>query len=316
MEEMSSRRKRINRLKKVILGMAAAAILIPSVVCIILGVRLAGLSARAKELEELLLAEKSRSAEASGVFTMAPVRESNRSPQAEDLSESAEVRGEPEGGIKKVYLTFDDGPSDNTNEILDILKEYDVKATFFVVGKTDEQSKAAYQRIVAEGHTLAMHSYSHSYSEIYASRENFISDMTALQEYLYEVTGIWPRFYRFPGGSSNSVSQVDMQELIEWVDENGIIYFDWNAASGDAVSDELPKDTIVKNCLTQLDGKRRCMILMHDAADKHTTVEALPEIISGVRLRGDACFSAITDDTEPIRHLLQSGTEESNKANE
>ena len=304
MEEMSSRRKRINRLKKVILGMAAA-ILIPSVVCIILGVRLAGLSARAKELEELLLAEKSRSAEASGVFTMAPVRESNRSPQAEDLSESAEVRGEPEGGIKKVYLTFDDGPSDNTNEILDILKEYDVKATFFVVGKTDEQSKAAYQRIVAEGH-----------SEIYASRENFISDLTALQEYLYEVTGVWPRFYRFPGGSSNSVSQVDMQELIEWVDENGIIYFDWNAASGDAVSDELPKDTIVKNCLTQLDGKRRCMILMHDAVDKHTTVEALPEIISGVRLRGDACFSAITDDTEPIRHLLQSGTEEGNKANE
>lgn len=312
MEEMSSRRKRINRLKKVILGMVAAAILIPSVVCIILGVRLAGLSARAKELEELLLAEKSRSAEASGVFTMAPVRESTRSLETGSLPESAKSQEEPEaeGGIKKVYLTFDDGPSDNTNEILDILKEYDVKATFFVVGKTDEQSKAAYQRIVAEGHTLAMHSYSHSYSEIYASRENFISDLSALQEYLYEVTGVWPRFYRFPGGSSNSVSQVDMQELIEWVDENGIIYFDWNAASGDAVSDELPKDTIVENCLTQLEGKRRCMILMHDAVDKHTTVEALPEIISGVRLRGDASFFAITDETEPIRHLLQSGTEQ------
>lgn len=315
MEEMSSRRKRINRLKKVILGMVAAAILIPSVVCIILGVRLAGLSARAKELEELLLAEKSRSAEASGVFTMAPVRESTRSLETGSLPESAKSQEEPEaeGGIKKVYLTFDDGPSDNTNEILDILKEYDVKATFFVVGKTDEQSKAAYQRIVAEGHTLAMHSYSHSYSEIYASRENFISDLSALQEYLYEVTGVWPRFYRFPGGSSNSVSQVDMQELIEWVDENGIIYFDWNAASGDAVSDELPKDTIVENCLTQLEGKRRCMILMHDAVDKHTTVEALPEIISGVRRRGDASFFAITDETEPIRHLLQSGTEQSSQ---
>lgn len=315
MEEMSSRRKRINRLKKVILGMVAAAILIPSVVCIILGVRLAGLSARAKELEELLLAEKSRSAEASGVFTMAPVRESTRSLETGSLPESTKSQEEPEaeGGIKKVYLTFDDGPSDNTNEILDILKEYDVKATFFVVGKTDEQSKAAYQRIVAEGHTLAMHSYSHSYSEIYASRENFISDLSALQEYLYEVTGVWPRFYRFPGGSSNSVSQVDMQELIEWVDENGIIYFDWNAASGDAVSDELPKDTIVENCLTQLEGKRRCMILMHDAVDKHTTVEALPEIISGVRLRGDASFFAITDETEPIRHLLQSGTEVSSQ---
>ena len=147
MEEMSSRRKRINRLKKVILGMVAAAILIPSVVCIILGVRLAGLSARAKELEELLLAEKSRSAEASGVFTMAPVRESTRSLETGSLPESTKSQEEPEaeGGIKKVYLTFDDGPSDNTNEILDILKEYDVKATFFVVGKTDEQSRPAYR---------------------------------------------------------------------------------------------------------------------------------------------------------------------------
>ena len=265
--------------------------------------------------EEQLFAEKSRNAEASGVYTMAEVRESSRDPEAERMTEQRRRMEEAEEYEKKVYLTFDDGPSSNTDAILDILREYDVKATFFVVGKTDERSKAAYQRIVAEGHTLAMHSYSHNYSEVYASKESFINDLTSLQEYLYEVTGVWPRFYRFPGGSSNVVSQVDIQELIGWLEENGITYFDWNTASGDAVSEELSSETIVNNCLANLDSQRRCMILMHDAQEKQTTVEALPEIISRVRRRGDAYFLSITDDTVPIQHLLKSHTKEDSTAN-
>lgn len=318
MEEMSSRRERVNRLKKTILVIAAAAILIPTVVCIILGVQVAKLSGRTKELEELLWAEKSRNAEASGAFTVARVSESSRDLEGELLSERMKAIGEAQaqeaGYTKKVYLTFDDGPSTNTDAILDILKEYDVKATFFVVGKKDEKSRAAYQRIVAEGHTLAMHSYSHNYSEIYESKESFINDLSSLQEYLYEVTGVWTRFYRFPGGSSNEVSQVDMQELIDYLNENGITYFDWNTASGDAVSEEIPSGVIVSNCLANLDSQRRCMILMHDAPGKQTTVEALPEIISSVRLRGDACFLPVTDDTVPIQHLLKSHTKEDNTA--
>ena len=85
--------------------------------------------------------------------------------------------------VKKIYLTFDDGPSSSTNEILDILKAYDVKATFFVVGKTDEASKEAYRRIVAEGHTLGMHSYSHSYSGIYKSTTAFKKDLKKLYDF-------------------------------------------------------------------------------------------------------------------------------------
>lgn len=224
MEETSSRRERVNRLKRAILAIAAVAVMVPTVVCVIFGLRTLELSGKVKDLEEQLFAEKSRNAEASGVYTMAEVRESSRDPEAERMTEQRRRMEEAEEYEKKVYLTFDDGPSSNTDAILDILREYDVKATFFVVGKTDERSKAAYQRIVAEGHTLAMHSYSHNYSEVYASKESFINDLTSLQEYLYEVTGVWPRFYRFPGGSSNVVSQVDIQELIGWLEENGITF--------------------------------------------------------------------------------------------
>ena len=204
---------------------------------------------------------------------------------------------------KRIYLTFDDGPSRNTNRILDILKEYDVKATFFVVGKTDEESVKAYQRIAAEGHTLAMHSYSHKYREVYRSKESFIQDLVQLQEYLYQVTGVWARYYRFPGGSSNTVSRANMGELIQYLEENGITYFDWNIASGDAVSGELSTETIVRNCVGGIEGLEDCMILMHDAAEKNSTVDALPQIIERVRDRGDAVFLPITDETIPVRHI-------------
>lgn len=301
MEEASARRKRINRLKKMILGGIAAAIIIPVIICIILGIRVAILSHEIQELRALLEEEQNRPKAVTEVFSTAHVEESPREAEAEVLSKQAEA--EPQEFDKKVYLTFDDGPSSSTNDILDILKAYDVKATFFVVGKTDEASKEAYRRIVAEGHTLGMHSYSHVYHEIYQSRESFTADLSKLQEYLYEVTGVWPRCYRFPGGSSNTVSKTDMQELITWVNENGITYYDWNTASGDAVSGHLSKEAIVDNCLENLDNLSVNMILMHDAADKKTTVEALPEIITRIRLRGDTCFLPITDETVPVQHV-------------
>ncbi|MGN1179897.1 MAG: polysaccharide deacetylase family protein [Suilimivivens sp.] len=302
MEETAARRKRINRLKKMILGGVAMAILIPVVVCIILGIRVASLSGEIEVLQTQLEEERNRPQEVTGVFTTEHIEESKREDEVEILSKEEEKPEEAEHE-KKVYLTFDDGPSSNTDEILDILKAYDVKATFFVVGKTDESSIEAYKRIVAEGHTLGMHSYSHKYDEIYQSEESFTEDLSKLQEYLYEVTGVWSRYYRFPGGSSNTVSKVNMEELILWMNENDITYYDWNTASGDAVSGQLSRETIINNCLAGLNNYSECMILMHDAAEKKTTVEALPEIISQIRMRGDACFLPITDDTVPVQHI-------------
>lgn len=301
MVETAARRKRINRLKKMILGTVAMAILIPVVVCIILGVRVAILSGRVETLMAQLQEERNQPKEVTGVFSTEHVEESKRESEIVTMEKE---EAEPEAAYtRRVYLTFDDGPSSSTNEILDILKAYDVKATFFVVGKTDEASKEAYRRIVAEGHTLGMHSYSHKYDEVYRSKESFTSDLSKLQEYLYELTGVWSRYYRFPGGSSNTVSETDMQELIGWLDENDISYYDWNIASGDAVSGQLPRDTIVNNCLSGSLKYSDCMILMHDASDKKTTVEALPEVIAGIRMQGDACFLPVTDDTALIQHV-------------
>lgn len=298
--EEAARRKRINRLKKIILGTVGLAIIIPMITCIILFVKVANLQGEISELKTLLK-ESEKADEVTGVFSTAYVEESPREKEMEQLLEDTEKADRVYE--KNIYITFDDGPSSNTNAILDILKEYDVKATFFVVGKTDEASKKAYRRIVEEGHTLGMHSYSHKYDEIYESAESFIEDLKKLQEYLYDVTGIWSRYYRFPGGSSNTVSKADMQELIAYLNNNGITYYDWNTASGDAVSGQLSKDAIVANCLSKIDGQSTSVLLMHDASDKDSTVAALPEIIAEIQKREDACILPITDDTIPIQHI-------------
>lgn len=300
MKKEINRSQRVKRLKKMILWTIALAILIPVIGCILLSVRVFQLKKQVAVLTERLPTEEMQE-EASGVYETTKVEESVRDTETK-AEEPAKINPVKSSG-KKVYLTFDDGPSSNTDQILDILKDYDVKATFFVVGKTDERSVKAYQRIVEEGHTLAMHSYSHKYDEIYESKEAFARDLNSLQEYLYETTGVWPRIYRFPGGSSNTVSKVDMQELIEYLTDIGITYFDWNVASGDAVSRTLPAETIVNNCLSGIEKQKESVILMHDASNKGTTIEALPQIIEAIQEQGDAELLPITDETVPVQHI-------------
>ena len=300
MKKEINRSQRVKRLKKMILWTIALAILIPVIGCIVLSVRVFQLKKQVAVLTEQLPVEEMQE-EASGVYETTKVEESVRDTETK-AEEPAKINPVKSSG-KKVYLTFDDGPSSNTDQILDILKDYDVKATFFVVGKTDERSVKAYQRIVEEGHTLAMHSYSHRYDEIYESKEAFARDLNSLQEYLYETTGVWPRIYRFPGGSSNTVSKVDMQELIEYLTDIGITYFDWNVASGDAVSRTLPAETIVNNCLSGIEKQKESVILMHDASNKGTTVEALPQIIEAIQEQGDTWILPITDETVPVQHI-------------
>ena len=300
MKKEINRSQRVKRLKKMILWTIALAILIPVIGCILLSVRVFQLKKQVAVLTEQLPTEEMQE-EASGVYETTKVEESVRDTETK-AEEPAKINPVKSSG-KKVYLTFDDGPSSNTDQILDILKDYDVKATFFVVGKTDERSVKAYQRIVEEGPTLAMHSYSHKYDEIYESKEAFARDLNSLQEYLYETTGVWPRIYRFPGGSSNTVSKVDMQELIEYLTDIGITYFDWNVASGDAVSRTLPAETIVNNCLSGIEKQKESVILMHDASNKGTTIEALPQIIEAIQEQGDAELLPITDETVPVQHI-------------
>lgn len=301
--DRQERAKRVKLLKKIILILLVTAIVIPTVLCIILFVKVHSLEKQIQGLYETKALEQEQlqarkeaeqvAAEAAIEGKLLESEEEDEQPEAEDTR-------------RKVYLTFDDGPSANTAEILDILQEYNVKATFFVVGKTDEVSKENYKRIVAEGHTLGMHSYSHKYNEIYASIEAYSEDLCKLQDYLYEITGVQSTYVRFPGGSSNKVSKVNMQDLISYLSEKEITYYDWNISCGDADTSNLNPQTIVSNCLDKLDQCRNeAMILMHDANDKKTTVEALPIMIESIQKMDDTVILPITEETVPVQHVIE-----------
>ena len=216
---------------------------------------------------------------------------------AEDESNKAQP-----GDQLKVYLTFDDGPSSNTAAILDTLAQYNVKATFFVVGKEDEESQEMYKRIVNEGHTLGMHSYSHKYSVIYDSLENFEDDFTKIQNYLYDITGEDCHYYRFPGGSSNQISNVPMSDFIHYLNEQGVIYYDWNVSAGDAASNAYSSEEIVANVMDDVVKYKTSVVLLHDASDKSATVEALAPLIEALNEMG-AEILPIDEDTSVIQYV-------------
>lgn len=300
------RRRRIQRLKKIILLLLITSILLPIVLCIILFSRMNSMQDQIEELKELVARRDSELVAelvAEEALQIQQPQTSNRNETLRSIYKEDASAGISSEEGRKVYLTFDDGPSCYTDEILDILKQYDVKATFFVIGKTDEESLAAYQRIVDEGHTLGMHSYSHKYREIYQSVESYAADLSKLQEFLYDTTGVWSRYTRFPGGSSNQVSSVDMTELIVYLKEQGIQYFDWNISSGDAVAETLSVQTIVDNVMRDVTKHDTVIVLMHDAADKKTTVEALPIILEKILELPDTRILAIDDETVPVQHI-------------
>lgn len=205
---------------------------------------------------------------------------------------------------KVVYLTFDDGPSKNTQSILDVLAENDVHATFFVNGRTDDDSIARYQAIAAAGNEIAMHSYSHDYEYVYASVDNFVADLDKIQNLVTEVTGKTPMVYRFPGGSSNtlSVRKQPMTDFISALSDRGIVYFDWNVDSTDGEGPNRDVQTLIDETKSGLDGKKQqYVILMHDAGDHDTTVQALPSIIQYCKEQGYT-FDVITSGTPEVHH--------------
>ena len=188
--------------------------------------RLEELDARDRERQTLLQQLQSETAIQQGVQTQEEVTSGEVSEHTPESDPGQEM-------IHKGYLTFDDGPSIYTDEILDILYRYHVKATFFVVGKDGSEAEAALQRIVEDGHTLGMHSYSHKYKELYESLDSFTEDFARIRDDIYQATGVESVYYRFPGGSSNTVSNIDMHEFIDYLDSQGVEYFDWNVSSGD-----------------------------------------------------------------------------------
>ena len=301
-----ARKKRVRRLKKIIILVLMLSIAIPWVACGILFIKVNKINQTLEEMSERLenLADMQMVQGAQNVLRekAVPVAEIP-SDEEEEVDEAESAPEEEEISGRRVYLTFDDGPSIYTEEILSILEQYDVKATFFVVGKEDEASKEALQNIVNGGHTLGMHSYSHKYKELYESLDSFAEDFQMLRNYLYDVTGQMSMFYRFPGGSSNTVSKIDMQEFARYLTDEGVTFFDWNISSGDGGSVVLPVETLVENCTKNVERWNNVVILMHDSAEKPTTVEALPAIIETIQAMEDTEILPITEDTVPIQHI-------------
>lgn len=230
-------------------------------------------------------------------------------PKKADIVEEKQVEQEAaSGGSGPVaYLTFDDGPSLNTLKILDILAEHGIHATFFVTGNNATGNPGIYSRILREGHALGNHTYSHNYNIIYKSVENFLEDVLKLEDYLFQETGMRPKLFRFPGGSSNNVSArvagyPIIYDLIEALKQNGYDYFDWNVVCGDG-TEAPPVEQImeiVTTKVTALHGED-LVILMHDSQPKLTTVEALPEIIRLLKKRGYE-FATLAPGTVASKH--------------
>ena len=211
-------------------------------------------------------------------------------------SEPLSATEEPE---KVIYLTFDDGPSERTPEILKILKEKDVKATFFVIGKTGEQELQWMRDIVAEGHTIAMHSYSHRYTEIYSSVEGYLADMYKLFCLIRETTGVEPSIFRFPGGSINGYNRHIYQEIEAEMLRRGFVPYDWNLSSGDATGQKASAAQIVNNVVIPAVGETRGIVLMHDSRPKTTTVESLVSMIDQLSAQGFT-FDRLTSKIKPV----------------
>lgn len=205
-------------------------------------------------------------------------------------------------GPKTVYLTFDDGPSKHTRQLLDILDKYGVKATFFVVGTANT---SIYSEIVNRGHAIGIHCYSHAWKEVYASDEAYLKDLETMRQLILEKTGVDTRLLRFPGGSSNTASRKHcsgiMTRMTQKVREMGFQYFDWNVDSNDA-GGASTAEKVYQNVITGLSKRNTSVVLQHDT--KGYSVEAVEKIIQW-GLENGYTFAALDVNSPGAHHTVR-----------
>ncbi len=327
----NDRRRRVNRLKKLIIITALVLIIIPIIMCIILLLKVADLQKTVDELIALkdtgaIVAQQDETGKVHYVYAGSVKDKGDISQEIIESSENEEndlmdqndninsemdsdeeatvpIVDEKEEQIdtgKYVYLTFDDGPSYQTDRIIEILDKYNVKATFFVIGKDDEESRARYKAIVDSGNSIGLHSYTHDYAYIYESIENFESDLHRISNLVYDATGVRSNLYRFPGGSSNSIVD-DISIFTKYLTENGYTYYDWNSSSRDAAVVMPSSEDIINTVISEVSGKENVVVLMHDSERKESTVEALPILIEKLMAMGYT-LKGIDETSTPVQH--------------
>lgn len=201
-------------------------------------------------------------------------------------------------GDKVVYLTFDDGPSCYTLPLLDVLDQYNIKATFFVVGKSAPEDITALKETVKRGHTLAVHSYSHQYQDIYQSPDAYLADFQRQRDLIHDTTGVEPTIYRYPGGSINGYNKNTYKKIITEMNRRGYTYYDWNVDSGDATGNNIPADTIYNNVMNGVSGKEKAIVLLHNTSAKKTTLDVMPRLIESLLKQGYR-FEKLDNTVEP-----------------
>lgn len=190
---------------------------------------------------------------------------------------------------KRAFLTFDDGPSNVTPQILDTLKDENVKATFFMLGSNVEVFPETTKRVWDEGHYIANHGYTHVYSSIYSSTQAVLDEFNRCNDAVKNALGE-PEYnshlFRFPGGMPGGYYADLKQEAKQLLEENGILSVDWNALTGDAESQNPQAENLMEKLKSTTEGKNSVVILMHDAQSKKVTADMLPDIISYLREQG------------------------------
>ncbi|WP_432776753.1 exo-beta-N-acetylmuramidase NamZ domain-containing protein [Brevibacillus gelatini] len=220
----------------------------------------------------------------------------------------------PNTGEKIAYLTFDDGPSPVTPHILDTLKKYQVKATFFVVGRYVPGNEAILKRAVAEGHAIGGHTYSHDYQVVYKSTEAFFADLEKGNQLIEKAIGTKPVLFRYPGGSTNTVSlkyqdpkrynsqKTVMSAIKAEANKKGYTFIDWNVTNGDARSNQYTAQQALATIKQQVKSQKEIVVLMHDASTKTPTAQSLPEVITFLKSKGYR-FEVISPDRPTVSHV-------------
>lgn len=195
-----------------------------------------------------------------------------------------------------IYLTFDDGPSPYTEDLLELLDRYDIKATFFLSPEDTEYDFRMMKLIAEKGHAIGIHTHTHVFYEIYSDVESYLDDFAAAYDLVYRATGQRCRFFRFPGGSVNSYNYRIRNELVDEMSRRGFVYFDWNVDSRDATGATL--EQIQNNVLRQAANVSPAVILMHDGIENTSLI--LEDIIKD--LEADTRdFRMITENVRPLQ---------------
>lgn len=214
--------------------------------------------------------------------------------ELESVIDTQGIKIPVEDSKKVVFLTFDDGPSNLTPQFIDTLNQYGVNATFFVTYQP--QFEETYKRIIESGNTIQIHTATHDYNSIYSSVSAYVDDFTKAYDYVCNVTGTKPQYFRFPGGSTNSYGKSIVKSIARTMSDKGFQFVDWNVSVGDG-SATATKDSIIAKITAESEGKNHIVMLAHDSETKSETLAALPEIIQYYKNNGYE-FKTIGDNVD------------------